>query len=514
MIISRALAELRPEIYSSDFLFNNPTNFEFYTNFTVLLFKFIISISGEIGLEYKIIGSLIVLVYLFGWYFLALRIASSKTFAICYSLSCAVAVPMITGDYWGLYNEPQPRVQFSAALPYLLLLGMSANDSLRRWILCFVAAGLLMWVHPASAPPIALSLLATMAVLSIGEAGWMRTFFRCLASGIVFLAIATPNMLIYYHGISQASIDADPQAVRATLLMRYDAGYSNAVVGVVNLLTNALAGPRALILIPVALSFFTVLRHKNRDMLFVHVLLFFIIAFSAGVPIAEGMYASLNDRAPSQLDIIRALRYTVPLLLLIAMRETYRLAPTTPLKGVAVALVAAMWLAAAHYPPTWPQSRSIEAGLRCLFRLQILCKTPNLDPVGAILDFARSTSPNSKFFAPELGPRIRAFAERPQSFGWKDMGWLAYSNHKIFAENAALLAELKSLNNDETDEHIVSKWINFSRKTGADYLVVRVPTEAAKIDEQIISAGPYRVIDLRQKNGNLSPQSQEKLAHE
>lgn len=497
MILTRAIADLRPGMFANDFVFSDPQNYTFYTNATAYFFKLAdLMRGGGIGLEYHVFGALVTFLFLYGWYRLFLEVSQSHWWSTMFSLAAAVAVPMILGDYWGLYNEPQPRVQFSALLPFLLLAGIRAQAQLRWWLLTFAAAGYGMWVHPASAPPVALSLMLAMGATALHFVSAWRVIGLCLVSGLLFLAIALPNMWFYYEGVSQAALGADAEVVREALLMRYDLGYSDPVQGIWVLMSRALSGPRCLLLVPFLAGVWLAVYRRDAAVLFVVMFGAGLAAFGGGIPIFESYIAQWSGRAPSQLDLIRSLRYMIPVLLLVSFwicmvqSEAAKLRPVLPL------LLTATWFSTAHWAPTWPQSRSVAQGLKCLVNLELICETVTNHPLDKVIEFAKSTPPGTIFFSPDQGPRIRAFAERPLSFGWKDMGWLAYSNHRVFAEMKDRLAELKSLNAAASGPRTTLAWIEFGRATGAKFVVLKdaqAPTLPVKI---AMTAGAYTVYQV------------------
>ncbi|MXN51929.1 hypothetical protein GR158_12425 [Shinella sp. AETb1-6] len=497
MILTRAVADLRPEVYANDFVFSSPQNYTFYTNASVYLFQLADYLrGGGVGFEYHVFGAIVTFLFLFGWYRLFQEVSPSHWWSVLFALTVAVAVPMIVGDYWGLYNEPQPRVQFSTLLPFLLLLGIRAHTDIRLWLVTFGLAGLGMWIHPASAPPVALSLMFAMGLTSLCSAGFLRTVWLCVISGAVFLTIALPNMWMYYSSISQAATGADPSIVREALLMRYDQGYSEPLQGIWTLFSRALSGPRvALLAIFVAGACLAAAR-RDRKALFVVVFGLGLVLFGGGIPVAEDILARLSDRAPSQLDLIRSLRYLVPVLLFVSFWACAAVVRGAALRSSVPIALLVMWLAAAYWPPIWPQSRSVVQGLKCLVRFQVVCRSNTSDPLERVMEFARSTSPDTMFFSPDQGPRIRAFAERPLSFGWKDMGWLAYSNHKLFAEKIDLLSRYKELAARPAGPQTTSQWIQFGKETGADYVVIRNASSLSEPVKVAFSAGVYTVFDL------------------
>ncbi len=376
--ISRALAAANPSLYANDFLFSHPQNYEFYTNASVWFFQLTESLDpGSFVLWYRALNIVVVALFLFFWFLLANRLFRSGPIAAVFTICCAVAVPVVSGDYWGLFDEPQARQMFSAVLPLILLAAISARHHVLDWIGVFFLMGAAMWLHPASGPPIALALLIALMVGQYERGSEGKLIYRAFAGGCVFLAFALPNLWQYYQGIKNAAQGADPELVRAAWALRYSNDYLDPVAGLLNALNRAFGGWRIVLPLVAAIGVASLLKnaHGNEQKHVRLMLAFtFAVAFLGGaVPAIEAGIARAMGRTPMQMDLIRSVRFLVPLLLLFAFWGVTQRRHRGPRAVVLVIAFALAWVAATQTSPRYRQNTDITAGLQCWARLQVTC---------------------------------------------------------------------------------------------------------------------------------------------
>ena len=121
---SRALAGVYPELYGSDFLFSDPQNYSFYLNVNVLLLQALecMGLEDVVGF-YNTLNSTALFFYLAGYYLLGRALTGQPILSAFFAAACAIAVETLPWHFWGLYHEPQARLLFASAFPYLILVG-------------------------------------------------------------------------------------------------------------------------------------------------------------------------------------------------------------------------------------------------------------------------------------------------------------------------------------------------------------------------------------------------------
>lgn len=478
--ISRALAAAHPSLYTNDFLFSQPQNYEFYTNASVWFFQLVEYLDqGAFVTWYRVLNIVVVALFLFSWFLLAFRLFGSGPVATAFTACCAVAVPVVSGDYWGLFDEPQARQMFSAVLPLILLAALSARHHVLDWIGVFMLMGAAMWLHPASGPPIALALLVALMVSQYVRGHEVMLIYRAFAGGCVFLAFALPNIWLYYSGIRDATQGADPELVRAAWAMRFSGDYLDPIVGVSNAINRAFGGWRILLPLVSAVSAVVLLKHRHdRERKQVLMILAFTIAVAflgGAVPAMEAGIAHAMGRTPTQIDLIRSIRFLVPMLLLIAFwgiaLQMARLGLRAAVFVVAMSLA---WIAATQTSPRYRQNTDILAGLRCWSRMQTTCAIEDpLDLKQTLEELSEPTRFPGPVFSPEFGLQIRSYAHRSLAFDWKDTGWLAYSNHKQLIANLDQMRRYKAIVGMPEDADKQAAWLEFGSAVGAKIVVLR-----------------------------------------
>jgi hypothetical protein len=487
--MSRALAAAHPSLYTNDFLFSQPQNYEFYTNASVWFFQLAEYLDqGAFVIWYRVLNIVVVALFLFSWFLLAYRILGSGPIATAFTACCAVAVPVVSGDYWGLFDEPQARLMFSAVLPLILLAALSARRHALDWIGVFLLMGAAMWLHPASGPPIALALLIALMVSQYERGSEGRLIFRAFAGGCVFLAFALPNLWQYYSGIRNAAQGADPELVRAAWALRYSNDYLDPLAGLLNALNRAFGGWRMVLPLVAAIGAVALLKNahgREKKQVRLILSLTFAVAFLSGaVPAMEAGIASAMGRTPMQMDLIRSVRFLVPLLLLVAFWgiafQRHRLGLKASALVVAMALA---WIGATQANPRYRQNTDIIAGLQCWTRLQSTCPVEgSTDLARVVKELSAPSQYQGTVFSPEFGLQIRSYARRSLAFDWKDTGWLAYSNHKQLVENLDHMQRYKTIAAmpDGADKH--AAWLGFGAAVGADIVVLSSAQEVRQAD--------------------------------
>lgn len=487
--ISRALAAANPSLYANDFLFSQPQNYNFYTNASVWFFQLAEYLDqGAFVLWYRGLNIVVVALFLFFWFLLAYRLFRSGFVATLFTLCCAAAVPVVSGDYWGLFDEPQARQMFSAVLPLILLAAITARPHVLHWIGVFLLMGAAMWLHPASGPPIALALLIALMVSQYERGNEAKLIFRAFAGGCVFLAFALPNLWQYYVGIRNAAQGADPELVRAAWALRYSNDYLDPLAGLLNALNRSFGGWRIVLPLVSAIGIASLLKkaHGKEQKRVRLILTFtFALAFLGGaVPAIEAGIARAMGRTPMQMDLIRGIRFLVPLLLLIAFwgiafQKRHR---GLQAAGLAVAMALA-WVGATQTSPRYRQNTDIAAGLRCWARLQVKCPVEGSGDLSrALAELSAPSQYEGTVFSPAFGLQIRSYARRSLAFDWKDTGWLAYSNHKKLVENLDPMRRYKAIAEmpDGADKDVA--WLEFGATLGADIVVLSSGNEAEQSD--------------------------------
>ena len=181
-----------PEFFHRDPVLANPHNSHFYATIHLPLVQFIGSTVGSYGTAFLLLlplsaGSSSPDSTVFGR-----TLLRSRTWALLLAIVTAVTIELPAGRSGAFGRTRSPRVTFQALLPFVLAAAWRWRAAPRAWPWVMVAAGLLTYVHPVSAPVWGLALwLGFWPFLPRGWS-WRRRVVVVLLLGAVFLAVAGP----------------------------------------------------------------------------------------------------------------------------------------------------------------------------------------------------------------------------------------------------------------------------------------------------------------------------------
>jgi hypothetical protein len=476
--VARALAGLEPELYESDFIFSDPHDYSFYINFNVILLQ-AIELAGftDISLAYNILNSIAIFVYLFGYYLLGRAVTGQPVLSAFFAAACAISVYTLRGHFWGLYHEPQARVLFASALPYLMLVAISGSFSLSRWVAVFIVAGGVAWLHPASGPLVALAIMGGMIAMALGKYPLSQVLIRAFIAGLFFLAVFGPNLWMYMSGTLKANEGSDTDIVYELLPLIWTREFIDASVGIPGSLGRMFAGIRSLLIPLTAIGALIIfLRGTSRDidlLRFFCVFLAVILMGSLGIPFVDQIVALWLDRTPAQIDLIRCIRYIFPVMLLLTFWGASRLTKAQCVSAGISVLIFGYWFVAKDAAPSWPQNKNALKGMKCWSKGKAVCPRKSSPAKAELLEVVREQPRGTLFVSNSdaLGLELRSFARVSLAFSGFDTGWLAYSNQAKLLKNADNLRNYVEIRKMKDQRAKTVAWIDFARAVHADYIV-------------------------------------------
>jgi len=321
-----------PELFKGDGVLGDPKNFRLYSVLQVHLVRLLAKLTGDYGTATVILLIPYVFLQLIGFYWLGRVLFASRYWAILLSLTNFVFVNL-PYSYWGISADPQPRMAFQAVLPFLLLATYRWRGTPKAWLWLLIGAGLLVYVHPVGGFVWGPTLwLGFWLFLPKAWALPKRLTFMFLV-GIAFAAAVSPYLIHYFqnHAFGRPPIDSD--IVYQIMGQRLRRGYVDIPFALANYLLFWLYPPRALLLIMAVIGpWVIVLRHKYPGKgslpFLVGIWSAGILLFSAVIPLVEQSIEKSLGLVPTQIDLIRGLRFLVPLVLMMCfwtLVKIYRL---------------------------------------------------------------------------------------------------------------------------------------------------------------------------------------------
>ncbi len=460
-----AAASEHPELFAGDGLLGDPANFRFYSALQVPLVRWLARRTGDYGLATNVLLGFTIWLYLYGWYVFGTTFWRSRFCGACWALLQVPHITTAVGEFWGVFNSLIPRLSFQALLPWLLVLTMTvARRGAWRWPWLTYLAGLMVWVHPVSAPGWTLAVCLTWGVLSMP--GLERRERRhWLALSVVAMVLALLPFAISFVGEKQPPTSIDAQTAASLMLQRINRSFLSVPYALAAFGWHML---KQGVLPLTALGVIALWRHRepldapDRERVRL------VGAWALGLTVAgvvlpglDQLLALARHALPFQLDLVRHIRYFVPFLYGLWFWPLRR------------------WCLAAS--GAWPRRRWALAGAALAWLVihnPYDLRRPVDDPQSAreaVVAIAREVPPKGRIMPIGFpGLMIRYGALRPVVFTFKDGGCFAtvrpdqlagwYSTYQRYQEIEAMpdspqrLAAACQLTRDSNAEYLVLTW--------------------------------------------------------
>jgi hypothetical protein len=363
-------------------------------------------------------------------------------------------------------------------LPFLLALTLVWKDRPRRWPWLMLFAGLLVYVHPISAPAWGLAIWLSLWLLHPREWTWKRRVLVMGSLGILFLMVLTPFTINYLSYIGRDQT-ADYNTVMAILQAYSPANLLNVPAALGDFLWNMTGS----LLLPVALAGFvaTWLLKKNDRTPVKIVLLWMAGIFIASViiPFSEQLIEKHFHLLPLETELVRCIRYFVPLMLLfwIWPLAEWR-SRHTNLQARRAAIAVGILLFGFWGATNRPAVRDIFQTFVCFTKVRLVCPAPG--PLNElILTLRTQTQPgegvlvfneDTAYVSQSLSVRYAAL--RPLVYTLRDGGILGYSNRSALPGWLATTKKMDTLRSMTDPQKRLEGLIPLANSLGANYLVV------------------------------------------
>jgi len=488
-IASFAAATYNPERFVGDAILSTQSNFQWYMTIHIPLLRVLRHFVGDYGTAFIYMLGFHVFFQLAGFYLFGVLLFKNRFWAFLLSvMTMATLWTPALGDYWGNFMDPQPRFTFQALLPYLLSGVLAWRSNITRWPILMVGAGLLMYVHPVSAPAWAFAIWLGLWLLL--PSGWplKKRFGFMILMGLIFLLTVLPFMATYLS-LRDIGKVANYEQVYNLMITSYK-NYMD-IVGTFILYIKTFKvylGVATLGMIIVA-----VLDRKNSQALkLTLVWLSGILLVSVVFPALEHQIARATHRIPAEIDLVRGVRFIAPFMILYWLWATLTLLPYAPRipylrlfftelgSSAFYAVVSALAVIYLYRGPMQTLLPLPQQALGCWSNREWTCvvhedRREHQDLV-RVLDKIRET-PERTLILPFLHSNeslaVRYYAFQPVVFSGKDGGVLSYSDVTKFLERNDLLQEvLPKITDAPSDALKFQELLDFANKLGAERLVI------------------------------------------
>lgn len=435
-IASFAAAWSRPDQWAGDMVLANSENFRFYATLHIPLLMGLAPLVGDFGTAFVLLLAPVMLVQAMGYRSLGRILFRHDGWATALGLLSFGTVPL-TIDYYGTYVDAEPRFLFQAILPFLLGRLLLYADAPRHWLRLFGLHGLSIYVHPVSAPSVALASWLTLLLRGPGGMKPGAWAWRLFMAGLVVLAVIAPFAVNYLTG-HQHGATADYGEALARQRQLFGTIFVDGLAYVREMTSQWRAGW----FVPAwgvigALAVWMLAPHQRPRLILLAVWMVMVVATSLGVTLVEQAIGRHFRLLPVEIDSIRNMRYAAPILMVFGLWGAVEAAGRLS-RRPAIALVCAVcgiWLLV-NKPGVMP-SRAVAA---CLASGHVLCPpTEWIERRSMLNALRRDFGPGTpvlpfldRYEGVDAALAVRYHALLPVVFCFKDGGTsLGYANHGL-----------------------------------------------------------------------------------
>jgi hypothetical protein len=499
-----------PGMFTGDPLFADPSNFGYYVSFQVPLVRFLKTLVGDYGTAYIALLIPFLLLQLTGFYVFGRVLFRGRLFPFLLAILSTFLINTRSWDYWGVFNDPQPRMMIQSLLPWVLsLVILSINHSRLRWLV-FACLGIMIYIHPVSIPAIAFAIWFGYLCVKPKDSRWGPHFLQMVGFGMVFLLFTIPFFWKYLGNreITEA-INLDYQTAISFLKGIFPGTFELRLTQA-QMIAGVLQSGLVLAAYVGAVMIFRFSRERER--------FWMVMAWIAGILIVSIVFNSLEQQIEYRLQILpvlmqlnRGLRYTVPLMEVLALwplallweradeikdlKIVYK--AISALAGVLLLIIFSIRFPATFETPI-PDYRF--SALRCMATGRLVCPDPHLLDQTDMVDYIRIKTPQESLFLSipplDMGGAIRYEALRPLAFDQKDMLRLSLSNvagamalqpFNISWEEIILMPE----------EDQLAAFLEFAALRNADFIVAQNPIPDWLVARILYANNSLSLLDLR-----------------
>jgi len=466
---------MHPERFASDLVLSDSSNFRFYITVVLPYVAVTSLLTNDIGKAYLFLYFPMIFFQLFGFYLLGKRLFKTRFWAIVLALLTVPPVWIWGGnELWGVFHLPLVRMSFEALLPYLLMLFLTRGSDAKALPWLFAICGVTVYAHPVSAPAVAAALACGSLALVPRGKRFLDHARRVVVASLVFLAVAMPFALVFFKGfpgfestITIRSTEVEREA--AAIFRERNGDFYYDAIRALGFFVEHTGANYAFVWVTGLASFLLVPLlnpEQKRVCLFFGLFLVGVLLASVGVALIDQRVSALLGRSPAQLDLIRSLRFVIPIMLLGTVLLASELHSTFARQGwaiLAAPVPTVMIILALWWWHVWPTRLANELELAVIPEAYT---SPDRD-ASQMLAFMRSLPANSSVLplgsdavsVAVTGLAVRYGSLQPVVYLDNDMNALFYSGSARRLEWARFYKIISSLLS-ESDEAAAGSRLN------------------------------------------------------
>jgi hypothetical protein len=475
-IISAQISRSDPQYFVKDPFFSNPENFAFYSSILLPVAEWVQRLVGNYSLAMMVLLGPIVFLYLLGYYLLGRSITQHRGWGFCTSVIGAVPMEIMIENL-GLVNNPLPRFVFAALIPYVVWMAWNWRDQPKRWIFPTTCVGLLVYIHPVSAPGWAAAFLIGYLVFLPKEWSACRKILFMAMQVLVLIIIVAPYAFLFLNNRRFGAVE-NFDLVMQVITHFYDPAYYYSSLTFANffIIMNQLA------LFPLTcmglLLLWLIRQNSKSRLLLAWCLGIFIVSFM--IPFIERIFESIMHLTPIEIELIRGYKQLVLIFILctiilfheLTLRLKTQLLRTIPIL-LSLGVFILLFNARATYSPRF------QPLFNCLLSGKLVCGT--VSQMDEVILAIRDETPqgSSIFFSHDAydtaNMAVRYIGMHPLAYSWKDKNFI-FSRPDLLDEWYQTYERLVEEGNT-TDWYLRDPegFMKFARGLGSDFVVLEKP---------------------------------------
>jgi hypothetical protein len=478
-----------PHLFPGDLILNDASNVLIYSTFNVFFMRLLFPLLSSYTLALAIIVPIQVFFQLAGFYLLGRVLFGGRLWGIALTTLVSLTFVLNLGEIWGIPLSPISRNNFQALLPFVLSMVLLWRSKPARWPWIMAAIGVLFYLHPVSTPCWAVAIWLSLFLSVPRDWKFGKRLGYMFGMGLVFLAVALPFVINYLSNHVQGqSLNYD--LVFYTIVKTFPENLLNipaAMQVFIDLeMQNGLL-PAALI----SLVGILILRRSQRESF--KILLIWILGIllmAVFVPLTIHTIEKIFRLIPIESEMARAIRYMIPIMLLLILWFAYEISlriPLRPLPGAFYSLVLGVTLIGGTL---WAAPmETVQAATDCLLQGKIICNNPT--DYDLLIQAVKKDVPEKSLVYATFGNNgmlsygmpIRYIALRPLVYAFKDRGLLVYSNNDALMRWDKMNEETYAIDvlHEKTHQGI-DESLDLAKSLGARYLVTDFPLDLSTLN--------------------------------
>ena len=500
-IASFSAALDHPELFTNDPLLSNPSNFAYYQTLHIPLIRSLAKLFGNYSTPFAALIFPLTFLHLLGFYWLGWEVTQNKFMAFFFSIAVLIPVRLNLSEIWGLWLDMIPRFLFQSLLPFILAAVIKWGKEPKSWPWLLGATGLLVYAHPVSLPAWGLAVLFSLWFLAPAMPN-KEKISRLFFAGLVFLIVITPFTINYLSTTTFGARGSIQYSEMIEIMRkRFITGFMDLDLAFKEFLKVVVFSDWLMVILWTFVfvgGLILFLDKKiHKDSIFLTLTGWWISIFlvSVAIPYVDQAIAYRLQRMPLEVDLVRNMRFSIPLLLLSVfywISKTHsELIKTVPLsyKSIFMAfsvLLSALLLTGWIFRNDFNHNAALIQSAQCWSKAQLVCEFPEEQAINQELELLNAvktiTPPDSRIMAASDTSELvmRYFALRPLVYSYKDGAAFIYSNFDDLKKWWQQFKEISQLQSIDSRALFLDGFVTFVQKNNGQFLVLNEKFESSK----------------------------------